>query len=541
MFITFESHVKATITFLRHLHVKVNASTVNETLKNHPDETSLLSISDALGKWNLPNGAGKIDTSDIGQLPLPFIALTRRAGAPFIVVTEVDDNSVHFLDSRYKKNVICTRKDFIKDQGWAGFYLIAEPNVHSGEPDYKTVKRKVTIATLVSGAAIFVIAFLATFLFWTNIKNDVGENSFPSTGIFLQYFITLAGVFVTSLLIWYETDRNNPLLKKVCTGIAKGNCAAILTGRAAKAFRWLSWSEVGFFYYTSALLCMILAGGNMMVYISLIAFINILALPYPVFSVYYQWRVAKQWCVLCLIVQVLLVAGAVNVLVNHLYSSWPEINLPILTQSLLLYSVPVLCWFTIKPFVLKTQHAKNDKRDYFRIKFNEEIFETLLRNQPKVTVPDDLGIDLGAATAKHTLIKVCNPYCGPCSRAHPDMEKLLEEMPDLKAKIIFTTGHAEDEVMTRPAMHLMAIAEMSDESTIKKALDDWYLPAKKDYEAFAGKYPVNGQLQKQYKKIEAMYRWCTEMKVTATPTFFINGYQLPRTYDVADLKYFLLE
>src|SRR5688572_4253903 len=171
MFITFESHVKATITFLRHLHVKVNASTVNETLKNHPDETSLLSISDALGKWNLPNGAGKIDTSDIGQLPLPFIALTRRAGAPFIVVTAVDDNSVHFLDSHYKKNVICTRRDFIKDQGWAGFYLIAEPNVHSGEPDYKTVKRKVTIATLVSGAAIFVIAFLATFLFWTNIKN----------------------------------------------------------------------------------------------------------------------------------------------------------------------------------------------------------------------------------------------------------------------------------------------------------------------------------------------------------------------------------
>jgi hypothetical protein len=120
------------------------------------------------------------------------------------------------------------------------------------------------------------------------------------------------------------------------------------------------------------------------------------------------------------------------------------------------------------------------------------------------------------------------------------MEKLLEEMPDLKAKIIFT-GFSGDEAMTKPAMHLMAIAETSDEGTIKKALDDWYLPAKKDYEAFAGKYPVNGQLQKQDKKIKAMYQWCTDMKVTATPTFFINGYQLPRTYDVADLRYFLLE
>jgi uncharacterized membrane protein len=540
MLLAFESHVKATIAFLRRLHVKVNASTVNETLQNHPDETSLLSISDALGRWSLPNGAGKIEPADIGQLPVPFIALTRREGAPFIVVTEVDDKYVHFLDSNYRKKVTNTRSDFIKVQGWIGMYLIAEPGMHSGEPDYKAAKRKETVATLVSGASILVMAFLATLLFWTNIKNDVGENSFPVRGLFLQYFITLAGVFITSLLLWYETDRNNPLLKKVCTGIAKGNCAAILTGKAAKAFHWLSWSEVGFFYFTGALLCMILPGENMLPYISLIALLNLLALPYPVFSVYYQWRVAKQWCVLCLIVQVLLVSGAVNVLVNQLYGSWPAIGLPVLAQGLLLYAVPVLCWFSIKPFVLKVQRSKNEKREYLRIKFNDEIFETLLRTQPTVTVPDGLGIDLGAATAKHLLIKVCNPYCGPCSKAHPQMEKLLEEMPDLKAKIIFT-GFSGDEAMTKPAMHLMAIAETSDEGTIKKALDDWYLPAKKDYEAFAGKYPVNGQLQKQDKKIKAMYQWCTDMKVTATPTFFINGYQLPRTYDVADLRYFLLE
>jgi hypothetical protein len=38
---------------------------VDETLQNHPDWPSLLSISDALSKWNIPNASGKIEKQDI--------------------------------------------------------------------------------------------------------------------------------------------------------------------------------------------------------------------------------------------------------------------------------------------------------------------------------------------------------------------------------------------------------------------------------------------------------------------------------------------
>ena len=47
--------------------------------------------------------------------------------------------------------------------------------------------------------------------------------------------------------------------------------------------------------------------------------INILALPYTIFSVYYQWRVAKQWCVLCLVVQGLLILGVANLILGDFY------------------------------------------------------------------------------------------------------------------------------------------------------------------------------------------------------------------------------
>jgi len=41
-----------------------------------------------------------------------------------------------------------------------------------------------------------------------------------------------------------------------------------------------------------------------------------------------------------------------------------------------------------------------------------------------------------------------------------------------------------------------------DEQQTTKALDDWYLPAKKEYEVFASKHPMNGELKAQGDKIQ---------------------------------------
>lgn len=62
---------------------------------------------------------------------------------------------------------------------------------------------------------------------------------------------------------------------------------------------------------------------------------------------------------------------------------------------------------------------------------------------------------------------------------------------------------------------------------------------KKDYDLFAAKYPVNIELKQQDAKVDAMYKWCNEMKIEFTPTFFVNGHQLPENYTVKDLNNFL--
>ena len=538
MFMQYEPNVKATISFLKQLGVKVNNTTVNETLQNHPDWPSLLCITDSLNKWNIPNGAGKTDAEKIDELPTPFIAYTNDRENPLFIVTKVTE-TIEGYQKNYNRTFIEKKTEFTKK--WTGVYLIAEPDGHSGEHNYEINRRKILFNSLIPFGAFIIL--LIAFCFYLNKIVSTTATSLNVTGIYLQYFILLSGVIVTSLLLWYEIDKDNPLLQKVCTGIAKGNCNAILTGKQSKVFNWLSWSEVGFFYFTGSLLTLLFVENS----IPLVAWLNILALPYTVFSIYYQGKVVKQWCVLCLAVQALLLSGGVNVMASNFLFELPQLSFLSIAYFLLLYALPISMWYAIKPYVLQLQEAKNTKREYFRIKFNTEIFETLLKKQKEITIPTDgLGINLGNPDASNTIMKVCNPYCGPCSKAHPKIEELLEQNANMKVKIIFTTPNKEDNPAIKPVRHLLAIAEQNNnEKIIKQSLDDWYLPEKKDYDLFAAKYPLNGAYSTASGElggaIEAMDNWCKKMEISFNPTIFINGYQLPNAYSIEDLQYFLLE
>jgi uncharacterized membrane protein len=538
MWANYESNVKATIAFLKLLKIKVNNATVDETLQSHPDWPSLLCISDSLNKWHIPNAAGKIDKNDIDQLPIPFIAHTFEREFPLAIVTIVENGFVSYTTGKAnsrKGSKTVSKDDFLKI--WDGVYLIAEPAKESGEKDFAANKKSQFIKQLIPAVLLAAIVFFLAYTLYQSVK----AQPIYELAVSLQFGLLLTGVFVTTLLLWYETDKNNAALKKVCTGIAKGNCDAILSSNQSKLFSWLSWSEVGFFYFTGSLMNLVFAGNNLPGAIVLLSWLSMLVLPYTVFSIYYQWRVAKQWCLLCLAVQFILVLGAVHILIFYPLQVPTDLPFTFYTLFALLFILPAITWYVVKPGLLSLQKAKTEKKEYLRLKFNTEIFDTLLKKQKQIThTADGLGILLGNPAAEHELIKVCNPYCGPCSKAHPEIEKIIEENKNVKARIIFTATNDDNDQAAIPVKHLLAVANSNNEAITKQALGDWYMASKKDYEVFAAKYPMNGELKQQDEKVERMSEWCKAMDVQATPTIFIKGYQMPDAYSIGDLQYFLL-
>ena len=93
-----------------------------------------------------------------------------------------------------------------------------------------------------------------------------------------------------------------------------------------------------------------------------------------------------------------------------------------------------------------------------------------------------------------------------------------------------------DDLHAKTITHLLAINSKGNPKVTQEALDQWYSAEKRDYTAFAGRYPMNGELDQQQEKLFTMKTWCEEEGITHTPTFSINGYELPNEYRIADIK-----
>jgi ABC-type bacteriocin/lantibiotic exporter with double-glycine peptidase domain len=125
LFNQYENPVTVTLQLLKQLKVKVTDYTVNETILNHPDYPSLLSISDALDSFHIKNAAIRIDPQKVHELPLPFIAFTRAKGGSFILITEVKNENVFYID---EANKIKSKplQDFFKE--FKDVVLLAQAN-----------------------------------------------------------------------------------------------------------------------------------------------------------------------------------------------------------------------------------------------------------------------------------------------------------------------------------------------------------------------------------------------------------------------------
>jgi len=358
----------------------------------------------------------------------------------------------------------------------------------------------------------------------------------------LYAVLTLAGTIVTTLLLWYEVDQSNAALQDICQAGKKVNCGAILQSKDAKIFG-ISWSAIGFVYFAGSLVTLLLTGISNPNSLTLLAWLTLAATPYVFYSVYYQWRVAKQWCVLCLSVQAVLALQCAVTFIGgwHNVAVLQSGNISnILLQTIAAFAIPFIVITLLIPALRKAKESGALALELQRLKHSPEIFRAVLEKQKAIIhSPDGLGIIMGNPNASVKIIKVCNPYCGPCSRAHTPMEELLHNNPDLQVQIIFTATNDGNDKSAYPVKHLLAIDQKQQGEQTEQALGDWYLAETKDYEAFARKYPMNGELKKQDEKIDAMKEWCAQTEIKFTPTFFVNGYQLPSNYSVNDLKYFL--
>lgn len=525
---------------LDHYEVKNTDLQVSNLVNDHLEYPSVLAVMDTLSGYGIKIAAIRKGNYSYAEFEVPFVCAIQRADWPqsyFTVVTAVGDGGVSYLDPVENRVTLSSLCDFEKMD--KEVVLLLDGANAKDEVDYNQNQR---IARIEQRAKLAPFVFFMVALI-SSIGYAFISSSFPLSGIAIFFLLlTTVGCLTSLLLIWHEVNAHNPFLTEVCGGgSGKLNCTAVLKSKGASVFG-ISWSVIGLSYFATILLTQLLFGSTNILFFPYWSLLSISALPYNIYSIYYQWKIVKQWCSLCLVVQtVLFLSGLLSLAYSYQFSLYPLTVPPLFILVFMGVAFGYLTSRTIPLLILAKESGEYQKK-WKRLHYNPNIFNTLLQKEtPVLYSADHLGLLIGRPEAKHEIIKVCNPYCGPCAKAHPELEELIHANPNIKVRVIFTASGKESDRRTAPVQHLLAIQDRDGSKLMRAALDSWYLADEKDYAAFADKYPMNGELQKQGDKIEAMRIWCDQMKIRATPTFFFNGYKLPDSYRIGELKYIFKE
>lgn len=523
--------------FCKRLEVKVTKSTLSKSLSEHPNYQSLLSIIDFLNDLGVKTKGIKLPVSELPKITGSFMAhmMGRTVNHKvFVVVNSISKDYVELYNSEI--NRIEKLKKYSFEQLYRGVVLIAEPSSDAGEKEFKKnlfAENKKYWRNLFSLILIPIFLLLKLVLSYNENQNSVSTLFFA--------FFTLLGCILTLILLWTELDEYNPIVKQVCSQSRKINCSAVLKSKGANLFG-VSWGIIGFSYFSGIILSLLANTNSEYNLFSILYWLTLTTLPYLFYSIYYQAFVIKQWCVLCIALLVIISAQFLTALLSGLltYEILQTISLDVMFNIVGCFSFSLIATSILMRALLKAKDGEIKSKQLYRLKHNIEIFNALLDKQTKVKSTDHIpGITVGNPDAKYKILKVCNPFCEPCSKAHHVLENILDKNENVCLKIIFTTKANVEDITFQPTSHLLSIAQYGDAALTQKALQDWYGDSVKDYDIFAKKYAGYTKCEEQMDNIKKMREWCDDAKISFTPTIFVNGSQLPEIYNYDDLKYIL--
>lgn len=516
--------------FLKHLRIRFTNRYLYKSIQENPNSNNLYGISDILYQYKIENLSIRVAKEDFYSLDVPFIAQLDDKSIGFVIVTKIEGNSITYLKASGSKSTDPSETFFSK---FTGIVLLAEASELSIEDNF-VVNRKREFADKLR--LPFILAIVLISLIWLLLSTWGSFKNIPPSYL-LQTILYSLGSIAALLLVIQTIDKNNPFVKSVCS-LAKsnGNCSDVLESSASKLLGIVSWSEIGLIYFGGNLLTLLFFPSTT----SLLFLLNIMTLPYTIWSIYYQWKVAKQWCVLCLSVQALLWCIFVTYLLGGTHLSFSALVPVVLAKTIFLFLlVSAFLWF-ILPFTSKAALVTPIIKELNDLKSNETIFEAVIKaGQPVKVEGLNQIISLGNPNAQFRITMVTSPFCTPCAEMHEKFQKLMVQFrEDICIEFIYA---ATNNIVERnnAIRYLIDIYLSYDKEKAEEIYAQWYSEGKTQVEAFMRRYPTSGDKDQILKICESHKKWCLMSEIKSTPAIFVNYHRLPEWYDIENLKYFI--
>jgi protein-disulfide isomerase len=251
-------------------------------------------------------------------------------------------------------------------------------------------------------------------------------------------------------------------------------------------------------------------------------------------SLYTQAVVIKQWCALCLGIATILVLQAAAAIALVTSPTWYSA-----VALLAVYALYTLALLPIKSLLKASLSAKPKLAELKKWQNDANLFTAQLEKEQQVdTCIWENDLIIGNPNAPVMITVACNPYCGPCAKAHVELDNLVEKYPDtVKVQVRFLCDPKDLEERRTKAVHAMLGYAETKAADVAHTITDWF--ADMNFDKWRSKYPelnLNGSTEKVNEKIEKHSAWVKDADITATPTFFVNGKKLPGRYNLKNIE-----
>lgn len=498
--------------------IKVDKTELKLQLLGHPSYPSLHSITGVLDHFRIPNLAVEIPQTEenISVLPDHFMAhVNNKKSDDFVLVSKKDQK----LQVQYKagKTDLIPVSSFIDI--WTGIVLVIEvdENVKS-DSAINFPKILLTLSPVL----------LAVFF------NFFSHNIITSS----HFVLSMLGLTSCALILQHELGISSVVLNKICSGTSdKLSCNDVMESKGSKFFGFLKLSDLGIIYFLSTSLSAILLLIGKETFIPLYL-ISVLALPFTLYSIYYQLRVVKKWCLLCL--SVVLVLWMQSALAFSAIQPIFGLEFSISPYLLIALSVYLICviWLFIAPILRKEQDYFKLKIQSHKFKRNFEIFNNLLSRSQSINtqLPDANEIVFGALDSGLEILVVTNPMCGFCKNAHKLMQMALDHEVNVKIIVRFNVSENTEAIDNIIASKLIEIFHFKGEQECLKAMDEVYSDGSKS--GWLNKWGES-QIENYDHILKKEKDWCVNNNIMFTPAILLNGKSYPKEYDFEELQYFL--
>jgi len=503
--------------------INIDNEELDFQIQSHPSYPSLHAITGVLSHFGIENIAIRVpvDKETLAQLPTSFIGQVKTDNdTDFALIIRKGENYKIVFSNKKSKTV--SEEIFLEE--FTGILAAVEKDETKQTEHANTTNFQ---------KPLFIVALvLFTLLFF---------NSSPNLIASIYFILSLVGIAVSLLVIQHDLGVSSKIIDSICSQESETtNCNAVLNSKGATLYKNIKLSDISLVYFVSISIASLLlsitnTSFNPLYLISLAAF------PVVVYSIYYQVKVSKNWCLLCLgIAAVLVLQASILFFITFDFSALSiESTLFIGFSFIAMASL----WSFVSPKLKQEQNFKKLKIESSKFRRNFDLFNTLLQQSETIdtTLKNTQEIVFGNQDAALNIVVITNPFCGHCKSVHNLVESILKtHHKELSITVRFNINTSKLEnngVLV--SSRLLELFHTEGELKCLEAMHDIYNNS--DAESWLTKWGKSANATTYKDILETEANWCLDNNINFTPEILINGKSYPKAYERSDLSYFIEE